>query len=271
MMLLELLIGWAALAVVFALGWRWSVRHENAGVVDVLWAFTLGALVAWVALWAEGDGGRRLLLAAAVLLWSVRLGWHILRRLRREDEEDGRYQFHRKHWGAHAERNFFFFFQAQALVNLFLALPVALLMANPRGLGGWDLLAILVIIGAVAGERLADAQLAAWKADPSNQGKTCRRGLWAWSRHPNYFFEWIHWCAYPIAGFALFGTPWAWWWPATWIGPAAMLFLLLRATGIPYTEKRALASRGEDYRRYQREVSAFVPWPPKKESSDEQG
>jgi len=112
------------------------------------------------------------------------------------------------------------------------------------------------------GERLADRQLDAWKADPANQGKTCRRGLWAWSRHPNYFFEWTHWLAYPLMGGALFASGLGAWWPLTLLGPAVMLALLLRGTGIPHTERQALKSRGDDYRRYQQEVSAFIPWPP---------
>jgi steroid 5-alpha reductase family enzyme len=106
---------------------------------------------------------------------------------------------------------------------------------------------------AVAGEAVADAQLAAFRADASNKGKTCRAGLWRYSRHPNYFFEWTHWLAYAVM------LPEDW---RVWVSPALMLYFLLRVSGIPATEAQALRSRGEDYRRYQRETSMFVPWPP---------
>jgi steroid 5-alpha reductase family enzyme len=266
-MMAALFIGWAVLALVFALGWRWSVRHENAGIVDVLWSLTLGALVAGLAVSLPGDPWRRVLLALATGGWALRLGLHILRRMRREAEEDARYRHLRNHWGPRANGRFFFFFQGQALANVLLAAPVALLLTNPRPLSFWDGAAFLLILGAVAGEGLADRQLASWRADPGNRGRTCRNGLWAWSRHPNYFFEWLHWLAYPLAGIALWGTPLGPWWPLTLLGPGVMLLLLLRATGIPYTEQQALRSRGDDYRRYQREVSAFIPWFPRKTSS----
>ena len=110
---------------------------------------------------------------------------------------------------------------------------------------------------AVAGEALADRQLAAFQADPGSRGGTCRAGLWPYSRHPNYFFEWLTWVAY--AAFAL-PSPWGW----TFVcAPLLMLFLRFRVTGIPMAEEQALRSRGDDYREYQRTTSAFFPWFPK--------
>ena len=118
--------------------------------------------------------------------------------------------------------------------------------------------AILTWVVAVGGEWLADRQLADFRADPANRGRTCREGLWGWSRHPNYFFEWLHWFAYLwlAVGSHL-------WWLAL-IGPVLMLLFLYRVSGIPWTEAQALRSRGEDYVRYQREVSAFLPLPPRR-------
>jgi len=121
-----------------------------------------------------------------------------------------------------------------------------------------DVLAIAVWIVAIAGEGVADRQLARFRADPENRGKTCRAGLWRYSRHPNYFFEWVHWFTYVLLAF---GSPYVW---LTLAGPAVMLLFLYKVTGIPYTEKRALMSRGDDYRRYQETTSAFVPWFPRK-------
>ena len=110
---------------------------------------------------------------------------------------------------------------------------------------------------AVSGEALADAQLAAFQRDPANRGQVCDTGLWRTSRHPNYFFEWLTWVAYAL--FAL-ASPWGW---LGLIGPACILWLLLRVTGLPTTEAQSLRSRGDAYRRYQARTSAFVPWFPK--------
>ncbi|MGC9452290.1 MAG: DUF1295 domain-containing protein [Oceanipulchritudo sp.] len=257
----EILSGWLLVAVVFFLLWRVAVVQRNAGWVDVGWSFTLVLLVGWYALWTEGVPWRRGFYLVLAGFWGLRLAWHILHRLLREEYEDPRYRELRRHWGMSADGKFFFFYQAQGLANLLLTAPILLLMHNPRtGLHLFDVLGALLMAGAVAGETVADRQLERWKADPRNTGKTCRQGLWAVSRHPNYFFEWLHWMGYPVLGLALLGTPLAAWWPLTLLGPAVMLVLLLQFTGIPYTEKQALRSRGEDYRKYQREVSKFFPW-----------
>jgi len=119
------------------------------------------------------------------------------------------------------------------------------------------LLAALLWLLCVGGEALADRQLARFRAEPANRGRTCRAGLWAWSRHPNYFFEWLHWFAYPLLAF---GHPQ--WWLAL-AGPVLMLLFLYRLSGIPWTEQQSLRTRGDDYRRYQAQVSAFIPLPPR--------
>ena len=116
---------------------------------------------------------------------------------------------------------------------------------------------------AVLGETIADRQLARFRADPENRGKTCNQGLWRYSRHPNYFFEWIHWFAYI---FLAVGSPH--WWLAL-LGPLVMAVFLLKITGIPYTELQSLKSKGESYREYQRTTSAFIPWFPKKPKQPE--
>jgi steroid 5-alpha reductase family enzyme len=134
-----------------------------------------------------------------------------------------------------------------------------------QGLGAWVAAGVLVWVVAVTGEALADRQLAAFRADQTNRGRTCRVGLWRLSRHPNYFFEWLHWWSYVLLGV---GSPW---WALTLVGPALMLYFLLRVTGIPATEAQALASRGEDYREYQRTTSAFVPWFPRRQGTGNRG
>lgn len=259
-----LLLFWLILAVTFTLLWYFGERRGNAAIVDVAWSWGLAACSIGLAFVLDGDPVRRLLLAALLGFWGIRLGWHIFVRLRAEEGEEGRYRYLRQHWGDRAFFMFWVFFQIQAFSIVLLTAPIAVLMAHsPQGVGIWEILATLWIAVALAGEAVADRQLSRWKEKPTNKGKTCRSGLWAWSRHPNYFFEWCHWLGYPIMGMPLLlNAQWAAW-LFLWLGPVVMLWLLLRMTGIPYTEKQALRSRGEDYARYQREVSAFIPLPPK--------
>jgi steroid 5-alpha reductase family enzyme len=106
-------------------------------------------------------------------------------------------------------------------------------------------------------ESVADAQLGRFRCDPANKGKTMREGLWRYSRHPNYFFQWLTWVAYALVALS---APYGW---IGFVAPALILYLVLFVTGIPPAEEQALRSRGDDYRRYQRETSPFVPWFPR--------
>lgn len=258
-----ILSGWLAIALAFAVLWVVSKRLNNAGLIDVGWALGLGAWSIYTAIWTTGDFGRRILIVILMNLWAIRLAVHIALRLWSEASEDPRYRYLRDHWGRHAHRNYFFFFQAQALAVVLLGLPMVILMDKLTDFPAfWDISAIIWIAGCLYGEHRADHQLKHWRANPGNRGKTCRVGLWAWSRHPNYFFEWCFWLGFPLMGLGLFTSANGIWWWLLWPGPLIMLWLLLRVTGIPYTEKHALKTRGEDYREYQREVSKFLPLPP---------
>lgn len=254
-----LLLGACLMAAMMFVLWLLQRARHDAGVVDVGWAAGLGILAILYAVLDDGWLPRRLLVAGLVGGWSFRLAYYLLRdRVLHAGEEDGRYQDLRAAWGDRAQRNLFFFFQAQGLIDVLLSIPFLVILAKPTAwFTPWDALAVLVWLVAVTGESIADAQLARWRADPANRGRTCRSGLWAWSRHPNYFFEWLHWWTYPLLAI---GAPWA---AATLFAPLLMLFFLFKVTGIPATEARALQSRGDDYRRYQREVSMFIPWPPR--------
>jgi steroid 5-alpha reductase family enzyme len=232
--------------------------RRDAGIADVGWATGLGLAAILFAALGGGDPARRALLACLAAGWGFRLAWHILRDRVLHGEEDGRYRRMREFWGERAQRNFFLFFQAQALFIVFFALPLLAVAFNSRlGLHLWDWLGVGIWLVAVVGETVADRQLARFRGDPANRGKTCRAGLWRLSRHPNYFFEWLHWWAYVPLGI---GSPWGW---VTLLGPALMLVFLLWITGIPHTEQQALISRGEDYRDYQRTTSVLIPWFPK--------
>ncbi len=247
----------AAFAVLFAGIYGLARRLDNYGVVDVAWAYAVGLVAVFAAATGEGWGPRRWLVAAAALVWSLRLGTHLWRRVASHHPvEDRRYQLLREAWRDRFAATMFGFFQLQALSVVVLGLPFLLAVRNPAvGFHGLELLGAAVWLIALAGEALADAQLAAFKRDPANRGAVCTNGLWGWSRHPNYFFEWLVW-----VGFALLAWPAPWGWVGV-IAPAGILFLLLRVTGIPATEEAALRSKGEAYRRYQESTRVFIPWP----------
>ncbi|MBX3134273.1 MAG: DUF1295 domain-containing protein [Gemmatimonadaceae bacterium] len=238
----------------------WGVhrRTGNASWVDVGWAGTLGVLALLYSALADGFGARRVLIAAVVGVWSLRLTFHLVRRVLAEPE-DPRYGEMRGRWGGNLPAKFFLLFLGQGLLDVVLALPFlfAALDPTPRiHILTWAGAALALL--AMLGEAAADAQLRAFKADPSNRGQVCRVGLWGWSRHPNYFFDWLVWCGFALIGL---GSPWGW---TGLLGPALILYFLTRVTGIAATEAHALRSRGEAYARYQREVSAFVPLPPRR-------
>lgn len=243
------------MAGVFAL----ALRLRNFSIVDVAWSALFAPLAVLYAAAADGYEPRRGVVAGMAVLWSLRLAAHLWARIAAlHPHEEGRYVELRRAWAAHLHARFFLFFQAQALLAVLLSAPFLLASLDARpSLGTFELAGVALFAAALVGETVADRQLAAWKAEPANHGRTCRTGLWRYSRHPNYFFEWLVWVA-----FAVFA------WPSPWgflaIGcPLVMLFLLFRVTGIPMTEEQAVRTRGDDYRTYQRTTSAFVPWFPK--------
>lgn len=251
---------WLASAWVMTAGWAWQWRKTNAGIVDALWSVGVGAAAAGAALAGSGAGITRALLAVLGGLWGGRLALHLWRRVRGEPE-DGRYRALRAHWHGH-QGKFFAFFQFQAFLVAVFAVPFVAVAANPEVSPGWIAVAIVMWLIGVAGESLADRQLARFRAVPANRGKTCRDGFWRYSRHPNYFFEWLHWFAYVALAV---GSPLGW---LAWSGPLVMFLFLRFVSGVPYTETQALRSRGEEYRRYQRDTPMFFPWFPSRHSED---
>ena len=250
------LAGWIVMAVVMCLFWLVQKRMGDAGIVDVVWALGVGLLSVGYAFFADGLPQRQLLIALMVALWALRLGGYLLVRVLRMPE-DGRYQKLRERWRETTQTKLFWFFQLQAFWSALFAAPMLIAADNPLPLGLPDLFGVALWLTALAGETIADRQLAAFRNDPSTKGTVCRTGLWRYTRHPNYFFEWIHWWAYVLIGWQ---GPWGW---LTLMGPATMLLFLFKITGIPPTEANALASRGDAYRAYQRSTSVFFPWPPK--------
>jgi len=252
-----ILIGGAGMSAVMGLLWLLQKRTGDAGIVDVAWGMGVGLLSLFFA-WGsvEGDLIRRIIVATLALLWSLRLSGYILYRVLTMPE-DGRYQTLKEKWGTAAQGKLFSFYQLQAVGSLLFALPMLLAARSTAPLGFLDYLGIAIWFAAISGELIADQQLSRFRSDPHQTGQVCQRGLWHYSRHPNYFFEWLHWWAYVCLAIQ---APWGW---LTILGPLLMLHFILNVTGIPPTEAQAIKSRGEAYREYQRTTSAFFPWPPK--------
>ncbi len=252
------LAGLGALCVLQALLWLVQRRTRNAGWVDVGWALGLAIMALLAAGWGSAPAARRWLVGIAGGLHGIRLAWHLGHLVATDPAEDGRYADLRRSWQTALDAKFFLFFQAQALLGALLGLPFLLAAWNPApSLHPLELMGAALWGLAWVGESLADRQLRRFKARPEARGLACRVGLWRWSRHPNYFFEWLAWVA-----FLLLALPAPWGWAALPL-PLLMLYFLLRVTGIPATEAQALRSRPEDYAKYQRETSAFIPWFPR--------
>lgn len=250
------LISLIACCTIMFFVWLWAKKIRNAGIVDVFWALNFPVITIITYFLAEGDEIRKLLICTLFLLAELRLGIHLWRRvIGHIHEEEGRYQQLRKEWGAKADRNFFFFFQFQAISNVLLAIPFFIITANAeKNLSFLEYSGVAVWLIAFVGEAVADAQLAKFKRDPQNKGKVCNTGLWGYSRHPNYFFEWLAWMSYFI--FAL-SSPWGF---IAIVSPAIILYLLLRVTGVPNNEEQNLRSKPVAYKKYQETTPAFFPW-----------
>ena len=253
-----LALGWLAMALAMAVLWQVQRRYGKAGIVDILWAAGVGVLgVLFAFLATDGYPPRRLLIGLLAGGWSLRLTSYLLVRVLKM-AEDGRYEAMKLKWGERTQSYLFAFFQVQAFWSVMFAAPMLVAAGNRAAPLGWlDAAGVAVFIAAVCGETIADRQLQAFRSAARNKGKVCRDGLWRYSRHPNYFFEWVHWWAYVLIGWQ---APFGW---ATLFGPAVMLLFLFKVTGIPPTEENALRSRGDAYREYQRTTSIFFPLPPK--------
>lgn len=253
-----ILLALAGLSALFAAVYLVARRLDNYGVVDVAWSYSFGLVGAFYAWAGMGWAPRRVAVAVTALAWSLRLGTYLLRRVaRHHPKEDQRYEQLRRDWSGQLGAKMFRFFQFQAVSVVVLGAAFVLAAQNPSpGFSRLEIAGLALWLVAVLGEAIADAQLAAFKRT-ARSGEVCDRGLWRYSRHPNYFFQWLIWVGW--CGFAL-ASPFGW---IAVIAPATILYLLLRVTGIPATEEQSLRSKGDAYRRYQARTSAFVPLPPR--------
>ena len=257
-MLIAGVLSFVTMAIAMAYLWALHRKTGNAGLVDVGWSFGVPWCTALFAAFGTGWSVRRIVIVAMVAIWGVRLGLHIIHRLGREGE-DPRYAQLRREWSGNINLKFLGFFELQAVLALIFALSGALASQNARAAFSWlEYAGILVWLVAVIGESAADRQLRTFKRAQTTSAKVCNIGLWKYSRHPNYFFEFLLW-----VGLAIFASASPFGWVAA-ICPLLMLFFLFKVTGIPATEAQALRSKGDAYRDYQKTTSAFVPWFPRR-------
>jgi steroid 5-alpha reductase family enzyme len=267
MVVVVLLAAALALAVIMAAAWFTQQRTGQSGWVDTIWSFGVGLVGAGLALapigrGADWPGPRQILVVAFVLAWSLRLGLHIMGRTLKGGE-DSRYKALAQEWGADFPGRLFWFLQIQAAAAFLLTLSIFVAGQSPFPFPNpGDFLGAAILIVAIAGEAIADRQLKRFAAKPGNKGRVCEIGLWSVSRHPNYFFEWLGWLAYPAIAIGLppgnaIGL-------IALVGPVFMYWLLVHVSGVPPLEAHMARSRGADFDAYQQRVNAFFPGPARK-------
>jgi steroid 5-alpha reductase family enzyme len=253
----------AGLSAIMAAAWIVQQWTGNSGWVDATWTFGTGGVAIVAALiplqQAHWPHGRQLAVAILVACWCLRLGLHIAARTR-SIKDDARYRHLIEEWGDDAARRMFWFLQSQAAVGAGLAVSIALAAHNPDPfLRAQDMLGVAILIIAIAGEAMADLQLRHFASDPTKRKGVCDVGLWRWSRHPNYFFEWLSWISYPLIAIDLSGhNPYG---GLALLAPACMYWVLVHVSGIPPLEEHMLRSRGDEFRAYQKRTRPFVPLP----------
>ena len=260
--MIQLVLSVAAFcAIYFTVTWILARHTDNATLVDIAWSYSIAFLIPLVAILADdGWGPRRIAGAVIALAWSLRLGTHLAKRtLKKHPEEDKRYTSLREGKDSPWFPYFFLIFHFQGALSTALALPFCL--AFLRGETAFSVLEIIglsIAVISIAGETLADHQLKKFLEKRTDSKEVCKRGLWRVSRHPNYFFEWFFWVGIALFGFSATSTGWL-----ALLAPVLMLWFLLKVTGIAMSEKQSIKSKGDNYRQYQKETSAFIPWFPK--------
>lgn len=249
---------WTLLAnlAVMLVGWLVQRRLRNAGIANVLWALCICASAVAVGMMAHGSPTFPLLVAVMGGLWASRLFLYLLGRLLVE-REDARYR-HLREIHPEGSPSFLALFLWRAVSATLFALPLYVAANNSGADRGFaTLLAAVVYLVGLSGEAYADRQLARFRSNPRHLGHTCRRGLWRYSRHPNYFFSAVHWSSYALLAL---GTPW----PIWWLSLSGLILTALEwRIAIPANENQAIRTRGDDYRDYRVTTSMLLPWFPR--------
>ena len=252
-----LLVNGAVVTGLMLVVWLLSLKLRDASIVDIAWGPAF-AVVAWVTFsLADGDDTRRVLLAVLPTLWGVRLGAYLAMRANGRGE-DFRYRaMRRKHGSRFPLVSLATVFGIQGVLIWTVSLPVQVAQTGVDAIGVLDYLGVGGWAIGMFFEAVGDGQLSRFRADPSNEGKVMDRGLWRYTRHPNYFGDFMVWWGVYLIALSAGG---AWW---TILGPIVMTTLLTRVSGKALLEK-SLRKRREGYEEYARRTSGFFPRPPKR-------
>lgn len=244
-------------AIMFAL-WLVSLRLKDASFVDAFWSVGFGVIAwtTWIA--ADPDHPRALLLLGFTSLWALRHGPYMLSRWLAEPHEDKRYQAMRARRPHFAWQSLYVVFGLQGALMVIVSVPVIFGIANAQAPLGWlDALGMLMFTAGFMIESISDSQLAAFKRDPANEGRVMDRGLWRWSRHPNYFGNTLLWWGLFVIAASDTANLW------TVVGPVLMTWLIVKVSGVALLEQGLHTSR-PGYDAYVARTSAFIPLPPRK-------
>lgn len=241
---------------------------RNAGVVDVFWGAGFGLIaIYFISMLNQADffffkkevGVTNLVFAGMIIAASIRLTYHIGQRFIHEyPEEDPRYSKFKQAYPKHPELMTFLVYHFQGVFMSIISYPIFIGILMPNIWTSWQTIGLGLFILAWLIEGVSDAQLDQFKKQPNTKGVTCTKGLWAYSRHPNYFGQWLLWVSY-----AVFVTPaldTSWLLCLVWLAPALMFHFLLNVTGVKVSEEHAIQSR-KDYSAYQASTSKFLLWP----------
>jgi steroid 5-alpha reductase family enzyme len=237
------------------LTWLVSVLKRDVSIVDGVWALMLLAAATVYATGAEPYTGRTTLILTLVVLWAVRLSGHIIHRNWGEPEDRRYRDIRQKYEPSFVLKSLVLIFWFQAGLAWIISMPLWPALTVPVNGGAFDVLAVAVWTIGMIFEGIGDWQLSRFKADPANHGKVMDRGLWRYTRHPNYFGECLIWW-----GFFLFALPAGAWW--TVLGPLLLTYMLLKFSGVTLVEQTIIGRRPA-YRAYIAGTNAFIPGPPK--------
>ncbi len=249
------------LAIMLAL-WLVSLRLKDVSFIDAWWGPGFAAIAIFVFAFAGAKGFRPVLVLACVCLWGLRLGFHLFTRWRASREEDARYAAMRRKAGSgFALQSLLMVFGLQAVLMWIVSLPVQAAIVQPArgGLGPIEICGLALFLAGLVFETIGDAQLRRFKADPANHGKVLATGIWAWTRHPNYFGDACMWWGLFVLAAANQGNLW------TVIGPVVMTWLLVSVSGKSLLE-HGLRKSKPGYAEYIATTSGFIPWPPKRKN-----
>jgi steroid 5-alpha reductase family enzyme len=249
----------AAVAALMISVWMLSLIRRDASIVDIFWGIGFVLIAAVSCAVGDGYSGRKFLVVLLASAWGLRLALYLLWR-NWGAVEDYRYQAMRRHYGDRFPVvSLFTVFGVQGVLMWVVSLPlqVAQHAPLPAHLTWLDALGVILWAVGLFFESVGDRQLARFKADPAHRGKVMDRGLWAYTRHPNYFGDALAWWAYFAIACA---TPSGWW---TIISPIVMTFFLMRVSGVALLERKLVKTRPE-YDAYRRRTNAFFPWFPRR-------